>query len=593
MSDNRIILQNLALPEPGVGAEETLYLRGHDALRQEGQTLLFEAGGIAGFETWVNLFNLANWQAHCTLDGLWLRLVGAGRLSVELRDFGTEQSLFREVIDLGTGPESGPAEIDIAPLMQALAQGSGMLVVRLVALEAARLDTGAFLTQGTEARDVRLAISITTFGREEAVAQTVARLEDFLSERTEGTHVFVVDNGQSAGLAASAHVTPIPNLNLGGAGGFARGLAAASGAGFTHCLFMDDDASFGMENLVRTHAFLRLAHDPKAALAGAMISAHAPWALWENGAVFDGVCRPQFGGTDLRQPDQIIETELGASGSKPAGFYGGWWYFAFPIAGLAHHPYPFFVRGDDSAFSLSNDFAFATLNGVVSFQDDFGAKETPLVHYLDMRYHLHHPLVQDGLGMGKWAGAFMAARLIGRQMLRMHYASAAAQLQAWRDVMEGPEFFEANADMAAKRAEIGALGKPEAWAETSDTSVDQLAPPPGWYAQLMRATLNGHLIPFFGLMGRRVRVDLARRSFLWPLWGARAAIFVDANTGRSYAVAHSKRQFFALLGQLIACLWRWNRDYSRLKAAHKEGFARMANPAWWRTLFSKGPAPLE
>ena len=584
-----ILLQHLALPEPGVGTEDRLYLRPHDALHQEGGALGFDPGGIAAFDAWVNLFNLTNWQAHCALDGLWLRLEGGGRLSVELRDFGTEQCLYRQIHDLS----EGAARLDLAPLMPRLAAGSGLLSVRLVALTPARLDLGAFVTRATHARPVRLAVSITTFAREAAVARTVARLEDFLKDSDGETHVFVVDNGQSAGLAASTHVTPIPNLNLGGAGGFARGLAAAQAGGFTHCLFMDDDASFGMENLVRTRAFLGLARDPRAALAGAMISAHAPWALWENGAVFDGVCRPQFGGTDLRDPASVLALELAGAGAKPAGFYGGWWYFAFPVEGLAHHPYPFFVRGDDSAFSLSNEFAFATLNGVVSFQDDFGAKETPLVHYLDMRYHLLHPLVHEGLGIGKGRGAFMAARLIGRQMLRMHYASAAAQLQAWRDVMAGPGFFEANADMAAKRAEIGAIGKPEAWQPAEDLKVDPLARPPMWYAQAMRASLNGHLIPFFGLFGRKVRVDLARRAFLWPLWGARAATFVDADAGRSYSVAHSKRRFFGLLWQLFQCLWRWNRDYSRLKQAHQQGYARMASPGWWRALFAKGPAPLE
>jgi hypothetical protein len=215
------------------------------------------------------------------------------------------------------------------------------------------------------------------------------------------------------------------------------------------------------------------------------------------------------------------------------------------------------------------------------------------VHYLDMRYHLHHPLIHDQLGLGRRAGAMMAARLIGRQLLRMHYASAAAQLQAWRDVMAGPEFFEANADMAAKRAEIGALSKPEAWEAATDLTVDQMAPPPGWYAHAMRLSLNGHLIPLWGLFGRRVRVGISRRAFLWPLWGARAATFVDPVGGRRYSVTHSKRQFFSLAGQLLACLWRWNRDYSSLKQAHRAGYTKMTNPGWWRGVFANGPEPLE
>ena len=66
--------------------------------------------------------------------------------------------------------------------------------------------------------------------------------------------------------AASQAGTRIANRNLGGAGGFARGLIAAEDGGFTHCLFMDDDAAFQMENLIRSFAFLRLARNPDAAL---------------------------------------------------------------------------------------------------------------------------------------------------------------------------------------------------------------------------------------------------------------------------------------------------------------------------------------
>lgn len=591
-----VTLQTLALPEEAVDADPLIYMRADDGVHVSDGRLRMMPGAVAGFDTWMNLLNLTNWQAHCALDGLWLRLDGSGRVALRISDLGTEQTLFRTIVDC----DDGPALMDLSSLMSALAEGSNMLVLRLVALTEAELREAAFVTRDTHVREVRLAIGITTFRREAAVAQTVTRLEAFFAGQAgaEGravgaaTHVFVIDNGQSAEIADSAHVTRIPNVNLGGAGGFARALAAAQAGGFTHSLFMDDDASFGMEALVRTLAFLRLARDPRAALAGAMIASEVPWALWESGATFDTLCRPQFGGTDLRDPGAILLLEQAGSGTKPDGFYGGWWYFAFPVEDLEAHPFPFFVRGDDSSFSLANDFAFATLNGVVSFQDDFGAKETPLVHYLDLRYHLHHPLVHDRLRRGKWGIARVACRMILRQMVRMHYASAAAQLQAWRDVMEGPEFFEANADMANKRAEIGALSAPEAW-ETGE--VPPPAPsvtPPRWKTYLLLATLNGHLIPWFAALGGKARLGLTRRSFLWPYWGKAEVTIVDVKAARSYTVRHSKRRFFALQWEMIRCLWRWNSVYSRLKRDHQAGYKRLASPDWWREVFSKGPRPL-
>lgn len=587
-----LTLQRLALPDPDVAADPQLYLVPEAGLDVAGTILHLASGAVAQFGTWANLLNLTNWQNHCALDGLYLQLAGQGRLALQLRDFGTEQCLYKAEVNL----TDGPATIDLEPLLPALAQGSNIAALRLVALTTATLAEGAFVTRATHARPARLAIGITTFRREAEVARTADRLAAFLAQTPQigaATHVFVIDNGQSATITPGPHISHIPNVNLGGAGGFARALAAAEAGGFSHCLFMDDDASFAMENLLRTHAFLSLACDPRTALAGSMIAAETPWALWENGAVFDGLCRPQFGGTDLRNPGTTLMLEQAGSGVKPAGFYGGWWYFAFPVEGLRHHPYPFFVRGDDSAFSLSNDFAFATLNGVVSFQEDFGAKETPLIHYLDMRYHLHHPLVQPQVPGGRLATSRTACRMILRQLVRMHYGHAAAQLQGWRDLMQGPAFFEANADMAAKRAEIAAIPAEETWGQADGPGPQAIQAPSLWKARLWLITLNGHLVPGFGALAARRRISRLQRAFLWPIWGAAEVTVIDAEAGQRYTVRHSKRRFFALLWQLIQCLWHWNRHYNRLCAEHREGYQRLAHRDWWRGQFAKGPAPLQ
>ena len=81
----------------------------------------------------------------------------------------------------------------------------------------------------------------------------------------------VVDNSQN--LPEIDGVNIIPNENLGGSGGFTRGLMHLKENGsYTHCLFMDDDASCEVEGIKRTISFLEHALDHKTALAGAMLS---------------------------------------------------------------------------------------------------------------------------------------------------------------------------------------------------------------------------------------------------------------------------------------------------------------------------------
>lgn len=589
-----LCLQRLTLPDPEITDQTALFVRlagGADVVQDR---VTLPAGSAAGFDTYVNFFDLAHWHKHCHLDGLWLHLRGTGQICLSLRDAARPDTpaLTRT---LGLTPEG-----IVIDLRTCLATPDSLLSLHLEAVDAACLEGGAWLTRPPENTPAPvLAIVITTFRREAEVTRTAARIAQFLDQTGTGevTHLFVIDNANSAALPPHDHLTVLPNRNLGGAGGFARGLAAAQDGGFSHVLFMDDDAAFQMENLLRTRAFLHLARDPAAAVAGAMISAGRPHVMWENGAVFDRFCRPCDHGTDLRDAGEVAAMLHGAP-DKPASFYGGWWFFACPLSHVVHYPFPFFVRGDDISFSLAHDFACTTLNGVMSFQEDFAVKESPQTLYLDLRNHLHHHLVHPALDIGPRATAWLAVRFILRSLVRMHYDSATAQLLAWSDVMAGPDFFAHNADMTTRRATVAALTDTETWVPCDPQTHSDPAPatpPSRLYAYAMKLTMNGHLLPGFGWFGRKVVLGTRDRAPLWPLWGARSVRYVDSSNCRTYEVHHDKARFFSLLWQTAKHAWRWNRAYKDLSQAHREAYPRLASRAFWDTQFTAisdaGPAP--
>lgn len=600
-----LTLQRLILPDPAICTETDLYATLNDLafLRLTQAEIVFLPGGQASFDTYMNLFNLGVWARAASLPGLTLRLRGEGRCHLRLwrqtRPQDAGQALIEDIITLSPGGVT----FDIATLMDLTTRPEGLLCLRLTALSNATLTGGAWETaQPTSLKPHRLAISITTFRREAAVALTAARVTAFLDGEgghllaAAGTsaHLFMVDNGQSASPAPHPALSVIPNANLGGAGGFARGLAAAQDGGFSHCLFMDDDASFQMEALLRTAAFLQLADSPRAAVSGAMISAVRPDRMWENGAVFDRLCRPQHVGTDLRDPRAVAGMELSAARAKPPGFYAGWWYFAFPLAHVRHYPFPFFVRGDDISFSLVHRFDSVTLNGVVSFQEDFSAKESPLTLYLDLRNHLHHHLVQDGMEIGANGTAKIVARFLLRSIVRMHYDSAEAQLLAWDDVMAGPAFFADNADMTAKRPQVLALARTEAWraVEPGDLALPELSdtPPGPGFSRFMKYTLNGHLLPFWRRFGRQVRIPVSHRGLIWALWGLKGAVFVNADETRAYRVSHSKPRAFGLIWRALRTYLRWRAAYPGLQSAHRAAYAEMTARRFWEARFLPAPA---
>ncbi|SLN68583.1 Galactofuranosyl transferase GlfT2 [Limimaricola soesokkakensis] len=599
-----ILLQSLTLPDPAICGESELYLH-----RDSGVSLDLEAGrihllegGTAEFDGYMTLFNLGIWTRACHLEGLALRLEGEGQVALQVtreRVAGDAEILVETLVTLA--PDG--IWIDLTRALSGmpgtgLPEMDGLLKLRLVAQEKAVLTSGAYLATDTQAaRDVSLAVAITTFRREAEVAATAARMASFLDREGENlgarVHLHVIDNGGTASIPEHPHVSRIENPNLGGAGGFARGLALAQDGGFSHCLFMDDDASFQMENLTRTIAFLRLARSDRAAVSGAMVSEACKWRMWENGSVFHQVCRPQFVGTDLREPEEVAEMELAAARPKPPGFYAGWWFFAFPVAETRAFPFPFFVRGDDISFSLAHGFDTVTLSGVVSFQEDFSAKESPLTLYLDLRNHLHQHLVHPGLEIGPMGTIKVAMRFILRSVVRMHYDSAEAQLEAWEDVMRGPNFFAENADMSVRRPQISALARDEAWREVPPQGPGEPARPGILKTQMMKFTLNGHLIPFWARFGGETAIPARQRGLIWPVWGQRAARFYDGTGRRGYEVRHDKARFMRIMRRVTALALRWRRAYSELRDAHRAGYAEMAARPFWEARFAPATSSMQ
>jgi len=585
-----ITLQNLIFPEPAICTEYPLYFHatGPVGFSQDRQDLWLGMGGQAGFGSYFNLFNLQKWHAACTLDGLSAEISGQGRVEIRLVQALADRSWEIIYCDIVTLKAKTPHRIGLDHLLGGAEQGQLFLELRGLDGNGATITGGRFVTRSVPGTLPRLAVSITTFKREEQVRETVTRLSQFLETfpYAEQVHVQVVDNGDSAGIAATDRVTPITNPNYGGAGGFARGLLEAEQAGFSHCLFMDDDASFHMENIARTFMVLALARDPRIAVSGAMINNTHKWAMWENGAWFDGACHPLFCGTDLRDPGQVIEMETKSARRNKPTLYGGWWFFAFAIDQVRHYPFPFFVRGDDISFSLMNDFDIYTLNGVVSFQDDFSEKESAQTLYLDLRNHLIHHLVSDDLQRSPLGTARIAIRFIMRSLLRFHYESARAQILAWHDVMEGPDFFDRNIDMADRRARIREMMKTEAWADTRPDQLHErkrlsaLSRP--WRTRLGILTLNGHLWPFSRKRWDRIALTMADRGLVYPAFGASEITYLSTARDKAYTVTQSKRRFFAVCWSMTTTLLRFLRRHDALKAEYRSGYDRLTARGYWQ-----------
>jgi hypothetical protein len=218
--------------------------------------LNFADGGVVVVDTYFNSLSIGKWKKYTCISDLFFSLMGVGKflLRFGLRRYchGFRWIYEHEVI------LSGEEQTVELPFWNDL--DDGVLMVEILSLSAGWLSMASYLTSSEPCTRVTLGIVITTFNRQQYTIAAEKRIREELfidSEFRENIKLVIVDNGRTLPPGDVPSATVIPNKNLGGAGGFSRGLIHLLESGvFSHCLFMDDDASCEVESIKRTYRLL-------------------------------------------------------------------------------------------------------------------------------------------------------------------------------------------------------------------------------------------------------------------------------------------------------------------------------------------------
>ena len=536
--------------------------------------------------TYFNSFSAVKWQKYTNVDSLsaWVDFQGEGLAEiVHLSDVGTFvlaswnlQAKERTALHLPLG--TYPAE--------------GILGIRIQAFSPCILYGGGWLTDVPETQKVRLGIGITTFKREEAVKAAVSRLSKAISAHPlykDAITITVVDNGRTLEAEDVSGATLIPNNNLGGTGGFMRNLIHYQDLGeYTHCLFMDDDASCEAGSIFRSMAFIRHATDEKAALSGAMLSENIQFLQWESGAYFDKRCHPLHCNYDLRMPEILLKNE---NEDSPQPVYGAWWFFIFPIKCVQQYTFPFFVRGDDIQFTYVNNFKIIRCNGVSCWQEDFKTKESPMTLYLDIRSHIIHHLVLKELDCGPANIIKMVWRFFSRFNRTYQYDTANAIVSAFSDILGGTSYWINNMDTSKIRAMI----KEKYQLEVGKTlRADYRDVPPAsenirfpfCTTLVRRISLNGHLLPQFMFRKKlerlnKFQIPLINRMFL------RDSVLICNEINKTEVVLkRDPAYFFSNLFAMIFTSVKFYFRYGKLKKEYRDFLATLKDDSFWKKAFN-------
>ncbi len=553
-------------------------------------------GSSAHLDTYFNGFSVGKWRRHTGVEHIVVRFEARGHFEAEL----VLNHAHRAARTVAAGVFSSEARswFELEPLsLDDLTDGQLYLKIRGLSPETTFFG-GEITTDSQPARAVSLGVVITTYNRPEYLERNLVRLADALKEEPgylELLEILVVDNGSNVkvSLPATVPITVVPNRNLGGAGGFARGLMHfRDGGKVSHVLFMDDDISFEPEVIFRTIELLAHARDPQLCVAGAMLMEETPYVQFEAGAAFrtEGVrpFRPIGSHLDLRTWRNLVENDV----ERPAG-YGAWWFYAFPLELTEANPLPVFVRGDDICFGLRHAGQHTvTMNGIGVWHQHFAQKNGPAAFYYESR----NLSLVSLLASDRFSAFHLTRRFVyhtTRMALAMKYDTAAADIAGMRQFLAGPEAWleldheQVNHDI---RQHPGERSGPLERASLGVPSFTPRWPGVVKIGGLASAlVLSGHALP--ARICRRPPVALEMAAWSpYGVLGREEVVYRYEATGEGFVASRDRKRFFSTLGEMARTAARIPSRFGQLRDDYRAAYPALTGDAYWQRQFG-GDAP--
>lgn len=487
-------LFNFALPQKGICEEKFLYYRemnNHGVVHNlHDRFLVFSNGARVRFDTYFNVFSYSKYLNFTTVSAVEIVLKLQGGFVVRLykRTASKEmcESLYKScdkervvIKDYEKEEEDTPALLiekefnsdtpqEISLIYDfSNEESEGNLFIELTSLsndstfysgryqnyiikepvgkeDLSERDGGNLVTDEkkgklNEHKLIKIGIIICTYKREIYVKKTLETIQDFLDSKKElgeQVGVFVIDNGDTLGNVDLFGAKVIPNKNLGGSGGFTRGMieVTSSQERYTHFLLMDDDIVFDPLIIEKMLAILKYAKNPeKLCVGGTMLRLDIPYYQYEMGAHWtDFTFKALKQGFDLRNYVDVLANEC-----EEEMDYNAWWCMCMPVSTVKTHglPLPMFIKGDDVEYGIRAAEQIMLVNGIGVWHEDFKAK-----YGSELEYYFHrNQLIINAIHRidGAMQSFRRFARAVGRELVFQRYFTIRNIVMAYDDFFKG------------------------------------------------------------------------------------------------------------------------------------------------------------
>jgi galactofuranosylgalactofuranosylrhamnosyl-N-acetylglucosaminyl-diphospho-decaprenol beta-1,5/1,6-galactofuranosyltransferase len=470
-SPSRLLAQRGLFFGPSALVPEDLYsVVEKGAAHRERSLVRLAPNARVSTNTYFGRFHATYWQRWTDVGEIEVDLVVTGSGRVRLMASDTNK-VWRIVAAQDVRDADGAAIRLVGPIDR-FVDGGGMwleLSTETGELTAADVRWTVATTRSVPRTDV----VICTYNRVDDCLNTLQAMADDLETLATVGTVQVVDQGSDplesrprfaeVSAALGERLRYVRQPNLGGAGGFTRGLfdaTAGDPSGHSDVLLMDDDVLLEPEILVRLTSFAASTRRP-AIVGGQMLNLLHPAHLHISAEYADpevlAVGKPVPGalreayllGMDERQlpinQERRVDTE-----------YNGWWSCLIPaeIVRAIGYPLPLFFQWDDIEYGYrarAHGYPTVALPGAGVWHADFGWKDWDEWHrYFNMRNGLITAALHTDFSVRRIARRL--GSLFSQYVISMQYGLSVTLLKAMEDFLDGPRVLQDGS--AAAAAEI-------------------------------------------------------------------------------------------------------------------------------------------
>ncbi|OKL50220.1 glycosyltransferase [Boudabousia marimammalium] len=573
------------------------------------------AHGYASFATYFNAFAASYWFNYTTVRTVSLRVKASGQGRIMVFRSSAKANCYQ----IESVKVDGKLDTEFQLPLSKFRDGGWYWLEAEAGNGELKIESAEWLTEDSPTTpNPSITIAITTFNRAADCVRSLRQISNSDAVAQVLNEVVVVDQGNhkvedeadfpevAERLGSSLRI--INQANLGGSGGFSRGMYESIHNDSDYVILLDDDVRLESESIARGAIFSSFCPN-ETIVGGHMFSMYERTLLhayaeavelrkfwW--GPIHDDLAAHDFALSPLRTSEKFHELARGN--------YNGWWMCMIPTStvkklGLS---LPFFIKWDDSEYGLraaAVGVKTVSLPGMAVWHVPWTDKDDSLdwQAYFHQRNRMVAALIHspshNGIELLKHSFSADVKHLLSQQ-----YSVVAVRQKALKDVLSGPRHLHASIEtivpevrrMKAEYSDAQMHESPEELPAVSYKDNPAITPrivEPGPRLVRMGLLAKGVLKAFLPVRSRsRVHPEMEVKfsEAEWAILSQLDSAVVSNSDGSAASVYHRDPKLFKeMLAESVKLHRKIFADWRRLQHLYRDASPDLVSEqAWEKTL---------